>query len=54
MKSRDDWIGRLNRGAVAGEKTRDKLADFYSFDYNDVDDTEILKYLPDLKQRMGL
>ena len=54
MKSRDDWIERVHRGAVAGDPSRDKIAHFYSYDFNDVEDTDILKFVPALKERMGL
>ena len=54
VKSKDDWTERIQRGAVAGPPWIDKLADFYAFNYNDVEDTDILKFLPALKKRMGL
>ena len=54
VKSKEDWTNRVNRGAVAGDKNRDKLSDFDLYDYNEVEETEILKFLPALKSNMGL
>ena len=53
VKSREDWTVRVNRGAVAGNRNRDKVTDFESYDYNEVEETEILRFLPALKRNMG-
>ena len=52
VKSRDEWIERMHRGAVAGDRWRDKLADFHAYDYNEVEETDILRFVPALKQRL--
>lgn len=40
------------RGAVAGNKWRDHEADFYEFDYTKGEDRTILRFLPELKERL--
>ena len=55
VKSRQEWLERVgSRGASAGPRWRDSVKDFIKWDYNDVTDIDILKFLPALKKRLGL
>eukprot|EP00116_Pleurobrachia_bachei_P016100 sb/3476362/ len=54
VKSREEWTSRVRvRGASAGPQWGDSMKDFEKWDYNDVEDTEILRVLPELKRRLG-
>ena len=43
---------RTQKDVVARGHWRDNLDDFYRNDFNEIEDTEILKFLPKLKEKL--
>ena len=54
VKSQEEWLERTQKDVVAGGHWRENLDDFYRNDFNEVDDNDILKFLPDLKKRLSI
>ena len=52
MKSQEEWLERTQKDVVARGHWRDNLDDFYRNDFNEIEDTEILKFLPKLKEKL--
>lgn len=54
VKSQEEWLERTQKDVVADGHWRKNLDDFYNNDFNEVDDNDILKFLPDLKKRLSI
>lgn len=53
VKSKAEWMERAtHRGAVAGNTWRDHEQDFFNQDYSQAEDRTILRFLPQLKERL--
>ena len=52
VKSQDEWLERSQQGE--GASGTDNLEEFYLNDWNEVEDSDILKFLPELRENLGL